>query len=229
MQPAFIPVPESVLPNGLTVPAFRVAQYHCGRNADGQAIVSPDVAPWVGINYHAARQACTAIGAALLTETQALAIAHNLAAQPANWTGGAVGEGVLRQGLRNGTVDDPQPASLEPGDPDESRWFTLFTGERICDFSGNVFSWIFDDIQGNADGITDRAFAEDSPSLQAPFARMTKGMGWRPSAGTNWSGRALLRGGCWYSESDAGVFRLDLGWPGSAFGGVGFRCTLPGL
>jgi hypothetical protein len=85
---------------------------------------------------------------------------------------------------------------------------------------------VFDDVQGDENGLVAKAFASDSPSItKATYPSMEKGMGWRPDGGSNWSGDALVRGGYWGSESDAGVFCLSVVWPGIEDDGVGFRCT----
>ncbi len=54
---------------------------------------------------------------------------------------------------------------------------------------------------------------------------MEKGVGWMPSAGADWSGGALVRGGCFVSDGNAGVFRLGSGFPGNELDLVGVRCT----
>ena len=223
----FITVPETTLPDGTIVPSFLVGQYVCSQDEDGKAAVTADGKPWVRINYRAAREACQAAGLSLITARQWLAIAHNAAAQACNWTGGTVGEGELLQGLRNWTVEEAQPGSHEPSDATERRWLTLSNGERICDLNGNVYQWVFDDVQGDEEGIVSRPFYDASPSVLAPFDRMTKGMGWRPHAGADWSGDALIRGGCWGSLSNAGVFGLVSVWPDLGDDDVGFRCTKP--
>ncbi|MEY2654947.1 MAG: hypothetical protein RLZZ524_1975, partial [Pseudomonadota bacterium] len=100
----------------------------------------------------------------------------------------------------------------------------------ICDLNGNVYQWIFDDVQGDERGLVARAFTKASPSItSAPFASLTKGMGWQPSPDADWSGHALVRGGFWLSGACAGSFVLDLGWPDRRYVNVGFRCTQPGL
>ncbi len=223
---SYITVPEITLPNGTTVPSFRVAQYAMGKDDDGKAISCPDRKPWHSIDYHEARQACADIGGALITEMQWLAIAHDVANQDCNWTGGKVGEGDLFQGIRNWNVNEAQAGDFEPSDETERRWLTLSNGERICDLNGNIFQWIFDDLQGDEDGLVAKAFAHDSISIQAPYPSMKKGMGWIPDSGANWSGGALIRGGYWYSGSYAGAFGLGGGWPGSRYSSVGFRCTM---
>jgi hypothetical protein len=223
----FVIVPATTLPGGVTVPAFAVARWLAARGPDGQLLLSATAPPWVRIGYHAARQACTRAGAGLLTESQALAIAHDLAAQAANWSGGAVGAGRLFQGLHLGRFDAPQPACATSPDPRERRWHVLSNGERIHDFAGNAFSWVFDDVQGDADGIVAHGFAPDSPTLATPpGVPMQQGLGWWPRAGRSWWGRALARGGSWSSQEGAGVFTVVDERPRARRAYVGFRCAL---
>ena len=222
----FITVPATSLPNGTIVPSFQVGAYVCSQGEDGNAAVTSHGKPWVNIDFEEAKAACTEIGAALITELQWLALAWNASQQDCNWTSGKVGAGDLFQGLRNGTVNDAQAGDYVSSDTSEQRWLTLSNGERICDLNGNVYQWVFDDVQGNEKGIIASDFAKDSPSVVTPpFPTREKGMG--DYAAWDWSGHALIRGGCWYSESHAGVFRLDSGWPDHRDDRVGFRCTKP--
>jgi formylglycine-generating enzyme required for sulfatase activity len=227
----FITVPETTLPNGTVVSAFRVGQYVCTQGTDGKAAITAEGTPWVRIDFEEAKAACIAAGYALLTELQALAIAWNVSLQDANWSGGKVGEGTLRMGLHKGTVYGAQPGTYESPDADEQRWFVLSNGERICDVAGNVYSWIFDDVQGDEQGLVAKRFDASSPSLTTPpHPSMEKGVGWYPNAGSDWSGYALVRGGCWGSGARAGAFHLGGDWPGYRHDYVGFRCTTqPGL
>jgi hypothetical protein len=239
-QNLFITVPETVLPcvivggaitqPAITVPAFQVGQYLCSEGADGKAVVSATGKPWVGINYADARQACADAGFALITETQALSLAFNLFQQDANWISGIVGEGSMFQGLHLDLddVDEPYAGDFVSPDPTERRAFYLADGQAVMDAAGNAFTWVFDDVQGDADGLIAQAFAADSPSIAtAPYASMEHGMGWRPRAGAGWSGGALFRGGFWYVGDYAGVFGLGYARPSYAFVIVGFRCTKP--
>jgi len=224
----FVTVPETTLPNGYVVPAFQVGQYYCSKGTDGKPAINAEGKPWVNVDYATARAACAGIGGALLTESQALALAWNVSQVAANWSGGAVGIGNLMMGLHKGTVYGAQAGSFMSKDVEERRGFQLTNGETVFDVGGNVYSWIFDDIQGDEQGIVASAFAEDSPSIKtAPFPSCTQGMGWIPPAGRNWSGYALIRGGCWCSGALAGVFRLRNDWPDFRYDGVGFRCTKP--
>ena len=216
-------VPETVLPNGLVVPSFQVAKHHATRREDGT--------PWVNINYHEARAAAERAGLQVITETQWLALAHDIAQQPINWTSGVVGEGKLFQGMRKGDmyegdVDEVQPRSYEPADADERRWHQLSNGERIYDFAGHLFSWVFDDVQGDENGLIAKVFEVDSPSLTtARGISYEQGAGWMPDAGADWSDLALCRGGYFSSDDHAGVFNLGDAWPGYEDCFVGFRCT----
>ena len=220
----FITVPQVTLPNGHVEPSFQVGQFVCSKGEDGKAAITAEGTPWSRINYAAAKAACKAIGGELITELQWLAIAHDVATNPANWTGGKVGEGDLFQGLRNDTVNSAQPGTYISPDETEQRWLTLSNGERICDLNGNIYQWVHDNVQGEENGIIARDFAEDSPSITTPqFPSEENGMGnydtW------DWSGDALIRGGFWYSGSRAGVFRLRGDWPEVGHDDVGFRCT----
>ncbi|WP_209308743.1 SUMF1/EgtB/PvdO family nonheme iron enzyme [Methylotenera oryzisoli] len=222
----FVTVPETTLPCGIVVPAFMVGKYATSQSDDGKAIIVADRKPWTNINYHNANAACIEAGYQMITETQWLAIAHNVANVDANWTKGKVGEGKLFRGIREGNVSSAQAGDFEPTDKKERRWLTLSNGEQICDLNGNVFSWVFDDLHGDEKGVINKSFDTTDPSIStAPYPTLEKGMGWRPNYETSWSGVALVRGGYWLSGDRAGVFRLSSGWPVDDYGGVGFRCT----
>lgn len=221
----FITVPEVILPSGKVIRSFQVAQYISSQGQADIPVSVADAMPWTNINYHEARKACADAGYELLAETRALAISYDISQQDINWTGGKVGKGDIFQGIHQGNVSKPQPGTYVSNEANERRWHELSNGERIYDFAGNCFSWVFDDVQGEADGMTGK-IAPDSISLTtAPYKSKKKGMGWRPEGGANWSGDALIRGGYWLSGSGAGVFYLIYGRPGRRSGFVGFRCT----
>ena len=224
----FVPVPETTLPGGHVVPAFLVAQYSSSKSADSTVVIDADLSPWVRINFHDSKAAAEAAGYSMITETQWLAIAYNASQQAVNWTGGEIGAGKMWQGIRKGNVSGAQRGSYMPADSDEYRWLELSNGSRICDFNGNVFQWVFDDVQGDDDGLINAEIGLGSISQStAPYPADTHGMGWRPSSSRDWSGHALIRGGYWYSDDNAGAFYLNRDWPGGVLDDVGFRCTLP--
>jgi len=224
-ETVYITVPQVTLPDGTVVGSFLAAKYLSSRGAGGYALSTADGKPWANINYDDARKACLLSGATLILESQALAIAYDISQQDINWTGGKVGEGKVYQGLHQGRVSSAQPATYESTDTEERRWHQLSNGERIYDFAGNAFSWVFDNVQGDIDGKNSKIAADSISLTTAPYPSTEKGMGWRPDGARDWSGYALVRGGCWYSESDAGVFTLGRDWRVNERDGVGFRCT----
>lgn len=117
----FASVPATTLPGGLHVPAFRVAKYLTSKGDDGRAMISATREPWVNIDYRDANAAAKAAGMALITESQNLALAYQIALQPNNWTSCIVGEGKLLQGLRNGSVGSAQAGNQLPPTADECR------------------------------------------------------------------------------------------------------------
>jgi hypothetical protein len=224
----WVTVPETVLPDGRVVPSFKFAKYPCSKGADGQIVLDASAKPWVNIKFTDAVSACQAAGYQLTRETQELAIRLNVAQQDINWTGGKVGEGKLYQGIHKGKVSSAQAADYVSDDPEERSWHQLSNGERVFGLAGNVYTWVFDDVQGNDQGIVAGRIAKDSISLTtAPYPSREKGMGWRPDSDASWSGTALVRGGCWVSGVGAGVFRLVSVWPDYVSVGLGFRCTKP--
>ncbi len=225
----FVTVPATKLPDGSTVPEFRVGQFLTGRDSHGRLAITPEAEPWVRISYHDARKAAAAAGYALITERQWLAIALNVFGVKENWYRSGAGELCLRQGICNGHVSAAQAGTYTCADDSEQRWLTLSNGQPICDINGNAYSWVFDDVQGDAAGLVRGRIEADSLSLKtAPFPSGEKGMGYRPDGARDWSGYALFRGGYWGSDSSAGVFRLSGDWPDYARVYVGFRCTKPG-
>lgn len=221
----FVTVPETTLPNGTVVPQFSVGKYACSKSDIDTATITADRKPWHSINFHDAKKACIDAGYSLITELQYLAITHQIVNQGDNWTSGKVGEGEVYRGIHKGNVNEAQDGHYVSDETTERRWHVLANGERVYDFSGNIYSWVFDDVQGDENGVIAKPFADDSATTTtAPYGNREHGIG-DTSTGSDWSGRALVRGGCWYSGGYAGVFHLDYDWPDDDYGGVGFRCT----
>lgn len=226
----FVRVPETRLPGGEVVPAFEVSRYLCCLDTDWRV---PHAASWahtvpaVRISYRRALEACRNSGWDLITERQWLAIADDVASVDANWTLWKFGEGKLRQGLRHGYTHGPVSGMFHPDTDDEFRLKRLSNGERIYDFGGNAWSWVFDDLQGGPDGVA-AIVEEDSPSLTtARFPSTSKGMGRFPKHRQAWDGRGLIRGGGWRSGKDAGAFALYAAQLYGEYLSIGFRATRP--
>jgi hypothetical protein len=227
----FVRVPETRLPGGLVVPAFEVSQFLCSKRIgpalEAQADSVADLPPWTWITYAQAVKVCLATGWTLIRESQWLAIAFDLVNRSSNWSGGAVGAGKLWQGLHQDSVESPCAAILQPSDENEPRWKTLSNGRRLCDFGGNAWSWVHDDIQGSPRGMA-RILDPDSISLTtAPYPPREQGMGIRPASRQVWDGRALIRGGSFRCGEDAGAFALYAALAPSGYQSVGFRATRP--
>jgi formylglycine-generating enzyme required for sulfatase activity len=229
-QAVFVTVPETTLPSGLVVPAFQVSKFLASAGTNDQVLFDGSGAPLVNVSYHRARELAAQAGYELIKESQALSLAYNLMQVDRNWISGVMCDGDMYQGLHLDLddVDEVCPFVFVSADATERREFYLADGSVVLDAAGNCYTWVFDDVQGNEQGIVARAFAADSPSITtAPFPSMERGVGWYPPAGRDWSGHALIRGGCWDSGGDAGVFGLGYGWPDYDSDFVGFRCTKP--
>ena len=220
-------VPATMVGDTL-VPAFRVGQFLCGRGLYDTIQIDSQSVPWTSIPYAEALRVSYECGLALLTERQALAIAQDILRQPVNWTGGAVGVGRLYQGLHQGVVSRPQAATYLPRQQIERRWHVLSNGDIIFDMAGNAYSWIFDDVQGDARGVVARGFAPNSPTT----ARSEEwphdiGAGDGPLPGTDYRGEALIRGGHAGSGAVAGIFHFRTHVIERGEYEIGFRVTAP--
>lgn len=232
----FIRIPETRLPSGLVVECFDVGVFLCSKGPEGHLVVTADHAPWTHISYQQAIDACKDAGYALITESQALAIAYLASRKQQNWTGYR-GHKLMLQGIRKGGVTKPQPGMHNPEHLREHRWMRVLNGTLtqpaadICDFNGNAWSWIFDDIQGDHAGLPGTSFTaeSDSPSRRTqPHPPMTHGMGcFKPYSTGAFGPRAIIRGGCYISGKEAGAFGLKLCAAEFGYLTVGFRCTRP--
>ena len=243
---SFIPVPETHLPCGRLVPAFSVSRYLCCKSpvqtsgsevpeSGYQAESRSDLPPWCNLSYFQAQLACQLAGWSLITESQWLAIAYDVARQPDNWRGGSPGSGRLEQGLRRGCTNGPiapncngRKFSQESDGPlVDKRWKTLSNGHRLCDFGGNAWSWVFDDVQGRMNGTSTVLEAESISLTTAPFAPLCRGMGIRPRDRQDWEGRSLIRGGAYHSGDHAGAFSLYAAIAIRGYKNIGLRATRP--
>jgi hypothetical protein len=227
----YITIPACDVPGLGLVAEFICGKYAAGRGPGDIIVSNADAEPWNQINHFDTLKIIDEAGLKLLTLSQSLSIAYQISQQDENWTGGKVGEGDIYQGLHLGNVDEPQPASAGPDEGAERRWHVLPNGERIYDFAGNLWQRLFDDLHGDEQGLVRKEGIplDDIAFTLPPFPSEERGTGWRYSANkpTDWSGGSLIRGGSWFSGSDAGVFALygcDPYWTGDL---VGFRCTKP--
>lgn len=190
--------------------------------------------PWVNINRDEAIEACSNIGASLISNSQWQAIARNIESVSTNWSGGRVGEGSLNRGHSNGS------SSLAASAPEQAgaskRTHSLDNGAIIWDLAGNVFEWVKDDIKTNEGGngpVTQEPWTEDAGKLKWGPKGSYKNLnsGEYGGLGQSWllfSGGAVLRGGVWANSDSAGVFTTDLAsTPSGSINNIGFRCVRP--
>jgi len=225
--------------------AFCVMKYEA-KNVGGIATSQADITPWVNINQTAAIAECAKTGGHLITNNEWMTIARNVEAQPANWTGNAVGNGILKRG----NVGITDAASYGAGtaanfgtDRDTKAQLVLSNGETIWDLSGNVWEWTNDTIQGkdqptgSSTGFAWREFNalttygtlsydKVRPANSAYISTYGAGKIYSDGTVSNTTTYAFLRGGSWYNGATAGAFTLSLSYaPGISYYGVGFRCV----
>lgn len=202
--------------------------------------------PWVYISYYEAAAACNSMGTApngqqirLQRESEWMAAAHNTVGVPANWTGGAVDNGDMYQGVNN----NPAPYSTSGAQAASAgdlvatvnqRTKKLTNGQVIWDLGGNLYQWTYHDFTG---GGTNGLFGNIVRNqTAAPYNSQTRGMGWIPDSNAGnasytlpnggWAGYAPLRGSRWSGTTGAGPFYLgNYTATSTGYDGVGFRCT----
>ena len=212
-------------------------------------VSSPLGSPMAYISHTQAKAICTALGAHLITNQEWMTIARNVEQQSSNWTSGVVGTGYLFNGNSGWTAagyDGPNP---DKGIGRNQRSIlTLSNGSQIYDFSANVWEHVQKDSNDTLLNVQPNTVANDGVWKGSQFTAITgygdlsydeirplnntydtgKGVGllYHYDGGSANPNRVLLRGGGWYSASNAGSFALNLGWSAGGAGyNVGFRCA----
>jgi hypothetical protein len=218
-----------------------------GFSASYVAESRPDGTPWSGVDKSEARVACDALGFSyqLISNAQWQTVARSIERNPANWSGGAVGVGVIPQGHCD---EDPrEPLSSDGGpcggtndpqceDPTSADWWQrrtheLDNGDVVWDLAGNLSEQV-DGSPGAPSGLwlsfDDAPFTsdpgwEDARLDFAPEGPYTEAQG----TGRLYGGTGnLTRGGSYDPQyaTDPGVFggHHNTWWVGST---EGFRCV----
>ncbi len=232
---------------------FCVMKYTASRS--GNAAVSrlvtaeaPAAAQWVNIPRTDstkpidAERACAANGDHLITNAEWMTVARNIEANPDNWSGHEVGNGVLSRGNSASQAallplaDLPESNQFVAGNSNDwthTRTHKISTPEGvgiIWDFAGNLWQWIADDLQT---GRENEWKEFNNPIITAALRLLYGPANPQFSSAQNmgkiylWDAGAALRGGSWISETGAGVFAANLyGTPVSVSPNVSFRCVL---
>ncbi|MCK6594210.1 MAG: SUMF1/EgtB/PvdO family nonheme iron enzyme [Bacteriovoracaceae bacterium] len=229
-------------------PSFCVMKYEAKGSLGTAAISISNGTPLVNINRSDARSSCRLIGPGydLISNAQWQTIARNIADQSINWSSGTAYSGELNRGHSDNAPGNSLEASTDNDGcsgtgqacsdtvwDSQRRTHTLSNGEVIWDFSGNVWEWVTDNsvVSAGGNGYLSTMNANDRRQIAygndqfcastgvTPFCGM--GLGW-----FNYTAGAVLRGGSWNSDVNAGVFasRLDFA-PTSTPSHIGFRCV----
>jgi hypothetical protein len=218
--------------------------------------------PWVsiqrGINQNttsSALQACNDAGPGyrLISNTQWQTIARNAENVAENWSGAAVGNGMMARGhsdgtppmiLENSTDDNPyfgteNNVNQVPGSGwEQKRTKILNNGEIVWDMGGNVSQWVSDNSASlglNPSIPSTREFSEQTyfPTLGASAFLNKLILG--PSGGIDNShglgvvysmtSDGILRGGHYINSSYSGLFMSSSTQTTQLNGYYGFRCV----
>ncbi len=159
----YIGVPAS---STLGVNTFCVAKYEM-KNVGGVATSQAASTPWVSINQINSKSACTSLGSNydLISNPEWMTIAHEIEKTASNWSGNAVGVGVLNRGHSDNspttalavtnTNDSYNGTGNNSGQGvgsgrEQKRTHTLSNTEVIWDFAGNIAEWVDWNIGGSA-------------------------------------------------------------------------------
>jgi hypothetical protein len=154
---------------------FCVMKYPAKNNGSNVAVSTTEGTPWVSIprgtdetTAGGALKACKDAGSnyRLISNTQWQTVARNAESVAANWSGNAVGSGVMARGhtdqspwnaLANSTDDNAPYFGTEnsgaawntlgatpAAGTEQKRTQTLSNGEVVWDFAGNVWQWVSD-------------------------------------------------------------------------------------
>lgn len=143
---------------------FCMAKYEMKDAGSSVPVSQASGVPWNLLDQTAAASACSAKSWKLISNAQWQTVARNIEAQAANWSGAAVGSGMLRRGHTDNVVDGtncvsaPCAASTDDADgfygtansasdawgsgAEQNRTHVLSNGEVVWDFSGNVAEWV---------------------------------------------------------------------------------------
>jgi len=214
-------------------------------SAGGTVVSASAGEPITDITQIQAKAACESIGAHLITNAEWMAIARDIEQVASNWTGGAVGSGMIKRGnvalSDAGSYDGANP---EVGVTDAKAKLKLSNGKEIYHLSGNVYEWVDDTIETSqiptptgwqeysASIVWNNSYLprQEAGPLNVSYNATTHGVGRiyldPDAASPSGDKHAFLRSLYWDYTSDAGVFALSLHRsPSNSLSIIGFRCA----
>jgi len=211
---------------------FCVAKYEMKDDGSGNAVSQASGSPWTNISQTTALAKCQAMGTGydLISNEQWQSIARNIEATATNWSGSAVGSGMLSVGLHNSVQSTGQAASSSDSEPclytnrncqkrsDTNQWIykrtlTLSNGNVIWDFAGNVSEHIKDtkaslsltNLTTSSDfDFSHVDFGTDDTTVNrkvfGPYTSSYTAASQRTGLVTGGSGSGVIRGGAYNSS-----------------------------
>ena len=198
--------------------------------------------PWVNITRDTALTTCSSLGTGfgLISNTQWQVVARNAENVASNWSGGAVGTGVLNRGhsdsspgsaLAN-TADDTDGyfgtgntgftsqawsglGATPAAGAEQKRTYILSNGKVVWDFGGNVWNWVSDNYSTlSLSPAISGAWGEYSNTTNFPASGVNR-LNFAPSASyTSSQNAGQLYGG------SAGAVQRGGAWGDSSVGGL---------
>ncbi|MDD4664923.1 MAG: hypothetical protein PHW48_03180 [Candidatus Pacebacteria bacterium] len=222
-----------------------VMQYEA-REVEGIATSQAEQNPWKYISQINAKKECEKINAHLITNAEWMALARDIEAQDENWTGGAVGKGVLKRGNVGNVPGGYKGPDLIYNEAEANRPSTslarlvLSNGESIWDLSGNIWEFVDntiakDDLPSNSNDWVDFSNALFH-EIHLPEAELVPLKAIDPALGSGKlhygyerngnDPRVFIRGGLYANDEGGGVFALALlSEPWAHHVDFGFRCV----
>ena|GEM_PF-1745589 len=149
----YVKVPENAI---LGVSAFCVMKFEAKDDGAANPVSQATSTPWNNINQGDAKSACTSLGARydIVSNPERMAISIDIENTSSNWSGAAVGSGMLNRGHSDALPNNPI-AVTDTSDPyngtgnnagqspglgwEQKRTHTLSNGSILWDFAGNVW------------------------------------------------------------------------------------------
>jgi type II secretory pathway pseudopilin PulG len=218
---------------------FCVMQYEARAGAISTGTGLPS-----GCSTSQARDACVALGSGyhLITNAEWTILARDIESVNSNWTGGAVGSGIIKRGNVGITDAGSYDGSLPETGSSPLSTLYLSNGQAIYHLSGNLAEYTSDVCSvGSGQGLwygpngtarewNDSNLSDYEKNVAGPIKNYTSANGAGMFYGCGANGYVLTRGGGRYwgnTGTGAGVFSLFMvfSWDCGTGATIGYRCA----